>query len=123
VVSSKHHPFPTQYKANNTQETIKIIEEQASKLTRRSAGLPALVTGILCSNPKGPLFQRVMSDLQEIAKLPPTPSANYSEMALPQVHAMNCLKDVLFNNKLGPHTESFIMPTLTISAESLSSSM
>jgi hypothetical protein len=109
--------------ANDIQETVKIIGEQASKLTRRSAGLPALVTGILLSNPKGPLFQRVMSELQEIAKLPSTPSNNYSELSLPQVHAMNCLKDVLANTRLGPHTEPFIMPVLTLSAESLSSSM
>ncbi|KAL1964941.1 hypothetical protein VTN77DRAFT_6294 [Rasamsonia byssochlamydoides] len=105
------------------QETVKIIGQQASKLTRRSAGLPALVTGILCSNPTGPLFQRVMSELQEMATLPATQSDNYSELSLPQVHAMNCLKDILVNTRLGPHTEPFIMPALTISAESLSSSI
>ena len=44
-------------------------------------------------------------------------------LKLPQVHMMNCLKDIFDNNKLGPHTESFVMPALTLSAERLASPM
>ncbi|KAJ9265996.1 hypothetical protein DTO212C5_6557 [Paecilomyces variotii] len=98
-----------------------IIEEQASKLTRRSAGLPALVTGILSSNPGGPLFQQVMTELQDISRLPATQDATSYEIKLPQVHAMNCLKDIFTDTRLGPHTEPFIMPALRISAECISS--
>lgn len=36
---------------------------------------------------------------------------------------MNCLKDIFTNNKLGPHTEPFIMPALRLSAERLGSPM
>ncbi|KAJ9220006.1 hypothetical protein DTO169C6_7663 [Paecilomyces variotii] len=98
-----------------------IIEEQASKLTRRSAGLPALVTGILSSNPGGPLFQQVMTELQDISRLPATQDATSYEIKLPQVHAMNCLKDIFTDTRLGPHTEPFIMSALRISAECISS--
>ncbi|KAJ5701019.1 hypothetical protein N7493_012065 [Penicillium malachiteum] len=82
------------------QEAKNTIFEASAKLTRRSAGLPALVTGVLCSTAGTPFFKQVINEL---------------------VHAMNCLKDIFINNKLGPHTESFIMSALTLSAERLGS--
>ncbi|PWY74362.1 HEAT repeat protein [Aspergillus heteromorphus CBS 117.55] len=103
------------------QEAKKIIFESASKLTRRSAGLPALVAGILSSKPGGPLFQSVIQDLHEISHLPAEHDQSRQDMPLPQVHAMNCLKDIFTNTKLGPHTEPFIMPALRLSAERLGS--
>ncbi|KAL1847167.1 hypothetical protein Plec18170_008731 [Paecilomyces lecythidis] len=98
-----------------------IIDEQASKLTRRSAGLPALVAGILSSNPGGPLFDQVMTELQDISRLPAAQDNASYEIKLPQVHAMNCLKDIFTDTRLGPHTEPFIMSALTISSECISS--
>ncbi|GAD96200.1 HEAT repeat protein [Paecilomyces variotii No. 5] len=98
-----------------------IIDEQASKLTRRSAGLPALVTGILSSNPGGPLFDQVMKELQDISRLPAAQDDASYEIKLPQVHAMNCLKDIFTDTRLGPHTEPFIMSALRISSECISS--
>ncbi|KAL5361084.1 putative death-receptor fusion protein-domain-containing protein [Aspergillus floccosus] len=103
------------------QEARKIIFESGSKLTRRSAGLPALATGILHSQPGGPLFRQVMGDLHEIAHLPVKDDNEQKAMNLPQVHAMNCLKDIFTNNRLGPHTEPFIMSGLTLSAEQIGS--
>ena len=105
------------------QEAKKIIFESASKLTRRSAGLPALVVGILSSKPGGPLFQSVIKDLHEISHLPAEHDPSRQDVPLPQVHAMNCLKDIFTNTKLGPHTEPFIMPALRLSAERLGSPM
>ncbi|OJI86066.1 hypothetical protein ASPTUDRAFT_187482 [Aspergillus tubingensis CBS 134.48] len=103
------------------QEAKKIIFESASKLTRRSAGLPALIVGILSSKPGGPLFQTVINELHEISHLPAEHDKSRQDVPLPQVHAMNCLKDIFTNNKLGPHTEPFIMPALRLSAERLGS--
>ncbi|PYH62216.1 THADA/TRM732 family protein [Aspergillus niger CBS 101883] len=103
------------------QEAKKIIFESASKLTRRSAGLPALIVGILSSKPGGPLFQTVINELHEISHLPAKHDKSRQDVPLPQVHAMNCLKDIFTNNKLGPHTEPFIMPALRLSAERLGS--
>lgn len=42
-------------------------------------------------------------------------------LELPQVHAMNCLKDIFTNNKLSTYTEPFIMKALTLSADRLGS--
>ncbi|KAF4266943.1 hypothetical protein KXV68_002181 [Aspergillus fumigatus] len=103
------------------QEARKIIFEAASQLTRRSAGLPALATGILLSKPGGPLFRQVMDELHEISHLPAEQDLVKQKVELPQVHATNCLKDIFTNTKLGPFTESYIMPALTLSAEQLGS--
>ncbi|KAE8149507.1 putative death-receptor fusion protein-domain-containing protein [Aspergillus avenaceus] len=103
------------------QEARKIIFETASKLTRRSAGLPALAAGILSSKPGGPFFQKVIEELLEISHLPVKHDNDSQEMELPQVHALNCLKDIFTNTKLGAHTEPFIMPALNLSAEQLGS--
>ncbi|GMG25342.1 unnamed protein product [Aspergillus oryzae] len=90
-----------------------------SKLTRRSAGLPALATGILSSNPGGQLFQEVIKELLEISHLPVQQDDDNQEMELPQVHALNCLKEIFTNTKVAAHTEPFIMPALNLSAEQL----
>lgn len=105
------------------QEAKSTIFESAAKLTRRSAGLPALVTGVLCSSPGTPFFKQAFNELYEISRLPVDYDKDQQYLRLPQVHAMNCLKDIFVNNKLGPHTEAFIMPALTLSAERIGSPM
>lgn len=111
------------YLADLIQEAKKIIFEKASKLTRRSAGLPALVGGILLSNPGGPLFQQVIRELQDVAYIPAQLEAHNQTVELPQVHAMNCLREAFTNARLGPHTEGFLMPALNLSAECMGSPM
>ncbi|KAL4933322.1 THADA/TRM732 family protein [Aspergillus undulatus] len=103
------------------QEAKKIIFETASKLTRRSAGLPALIGGILLSNPGGPAFQQIISELQEVAHLPAQLEAENQNVELPQVHAMNCLREAFTNARLAPHAEGFLMPALNLSAERMGS--
>ncbi|KAJ5668654.1 hypothetical protein N7462_009724 [Penicillium macrosclerotiorum] len=103
------------------QEAKSILFESASKLTRRSAGLPALVTGILCSSPGTQFFKTAMKELHDISHLSVEYDQNQQYLKLPQVHAMNCLKDVFTNTKLVAYTEPFIMSALTLSAERLGS--
>ncbi|KAL2863435.1 THADA/TRM732 family protein [Aspergillus lucknowensis] len=103
------------------QEAKKIIFETASKLTRRSAGLPALIAGILLSNPGGPLFQQVVRELHDVAHQPAQLDVRSQTVELPQVHAMNCLREIYNNARLGPHTEGFVMSALNISAERMGS--
>jgi len=103
------------------QQAKKTIFESASKLTRRSAGIPALITGVLCAAPGTPFFREALNELHDISRLPVEYNKEKQYLELPQVHAMNCLKDIFINNKLGPHTERFVMPALTLSAERLAS--
>lgn len=105
------------------KDAKKIIFETASKLTRRSAGLPALTGGILLSNPGGKLFQEVIQELQDVAHLPAHLESHNQTVELPQVHAMNCLREAFTNARLGPHTEGFLMPALNLSAERMGSPM
>lgn len=105
------------------REAKATIFESAAKLTRRSAGLPALVTGILVSSPGTPFFKQALGELHEISRLPVEYDKDQQYRELPQVHAMNCLKEIFTNTKLGPFTEDFIMPALTLSAERLGSPM
>ncbi|KAL5335459.1 putative death-receptor fusion protein-domain-containing protein [Aspergillus crustosus] len=102
-------------------EAKKIIFETASKLTRRSAGLPALIAGILLSNPGGSLFNQVIRELQDVSHLPAQLGEENQTVELPQVHAMNCLREVFTNARLGPHTEEYLMPALNLSAERMGS--
>ena len=95
------------------------IQEQAAALTRRSAGLPAMITSILSAYPGGNFFDKVMQELQLIAKLPLERRTEDDRLRLPQVHALNCLKDVFTNTRLGPSTESHIESTLEIAMSCL----
>ncbi|QQK40766.1 Armadillo-like helical [Penicillium digitatum] len=103
------------------QEAKSTIFGSASQLTRRSAGLPALVTGIVGSDPGTPFFNEAINELHEISSLSVEYDKERQYLELPQVHAMNCLKDIFTNAKLGSYTEPFIMKALTLSAERLGS--
>lgn len=105
------------------QEAKSLIFQSSGMLTRRSAGLPALVTGILASNPGSPFFKSAMEGLFEISRLSVDYDKEEQYLKLPQVHAINCLKDIFTNTRIGPFTEPFIMDALTLSAEGLGSPM
>lgn len=64
-----------------------------------------------------------MNELHEISRLPVEYDEDQQYLDLPQVHSMNCLKDIFTDTKLGRFTEPFIMPALTLSAERLGSPM
>ncbi|GKT87820.1 HEAT repeat protein [Colletotrichum tofieldiae] len=94
--------------------TKECIFAQAST-TRRSAGIPAMITGI-------PSFDKVIEELVTIAQKPAYNSESDGSK-LPQVHALNCLKDIFkssFITQLGksaPH----IPQCLELAASSLKS--
>lgn len=74
--------------------SLESILEKSNAITRRSAGLPYLIMGVLASeiDPKRPLMSSTFARFVEIATLPATASKNGEKMDLPQVHALNCLK-------------------------------
>jgi Putative death-receptor fusion protein (DUF2428) len=95
------------------------IHEQSST-TRRSAGIPALMTGILAANSKSPALEDVMAQLKTLARQPAAFTSK-DETNLPQVHAMNCLKEIFKSSSLGKRCENHIADCLQIAAESLKS--
>jgi hypothetical protein len=106
------------YKA---QETLRSIQDKAGAITRRSAGIPALMASIMAANP-GKLFSRAMSDLVAEASVE-AKSANIEESRLPQVHALNCIKEFFTTSRLNVASEAYIGQGLELAARTLNSNM
>ncbi|KUI56306.1 tRNA (cytidine(32)-2'-O)-methyltransferase non-catalytic subunit TRM732 [Cytospora mali] len=96
---------------------LSCIHEQRST-TRRSAGIPALITGLLASNADSPSFREVMRTLQEIAQKPARVSETDGSN-LPQVHAFNCLKEVFKSSLLSKKSELYLPECLQLATNSL----
>ena len=105
------------------QETLLCIHEQAAALTRRSAGLPAMVTGILAASLTSTFFDEVICELVSIARYPVKREGRSDKFRLPQVHALNCLKDVFTHTILGQSSEKHVEQALILSVDCLSHDM
>jgi hypothetical protein len=106
--------------ANPSQNTLLCIKAKGAATTRRSAGLPSLITGILGADPGGPLFHLAIRDLQGEVDAVPNVVAKYGD-PLPQVHALNCLKAIFISTVLGPSSEQYIVSALDIAGSCLRS--
>ncbi|KAK1057680.1 hypothetical protein LTR74_013985 [Friedmanniomyces endolithicus] len=99
---------------------MSILRNKTTINTRRSAGLPSLLCGILIADTDGQLLKQTFGDLEAIARDEVAPDA-VQEGSLPQVHAMNCLKDVLKNSRLGERSEQHVPVALRLAADALQS--
>ncbi|RYP58547.1 hypothetical protein DL769_008921 [Monosporascus sp. CRB-8-3] len=119
----KYFPAPTTKGASLLDEWYKgaldCIYMQAST-TRRSAGIPALIVGILSANADCPSFDTIMRQLREIAERPAR-IAETDGSNLPQVHALNCLKDIFKSSALSKRAEAYLTDCLQLAANSLKS--
>ena len=100
---------------------LNMLSNKATINTRRSAGLPALVCGLLASDKSGNLLASAFEDLSAIAATPLQGITETDSSSLPQVHALNCIKDVLKSTRLREHSERYIQPSLQLAASSLRS--
>lgn len=101
------------------------IQEKAGSITRRSAGIPSLMTGIISAEETeggSPLFLRAVKDLFEEA-CQEAQSANIQDSRLPQVHALNCIKEIFMTSKLSATSEAYIGDGLDLAAKTLNSRM
>ncbi|XXH04700.1 Mitochondrial import inner membrane translocase subunit tim23 [Hypoxylon texense] len=101
------------------QGALECIHTQAST-TRRSAGIPALIVGILSSNADHPSFEDVICNLQGISRRPALASETDGSN-LPQVHALNCIKDIFKSSYLSKRAELYLTECLELAANSLMS--
>ena len=101
------------------------LEEQAEKLTRRSAGLPAIFTALLHSS-NHEQFSTAFQALVEIATQA-TPhtceGVPQDRLRLPQVHALNCMKDIMTSSRFRTMTEPLVVSTINIAAHFMGSSI
>ncbi|KAL9097439.1 MAG: hypothetical protein Q9165_000335 [Trypethelium subeluteriae] len=89
------------------KEALVAIRNQASVTTRRSAGIPSLITSILSADPTPQRFAEVMGALEGEAKAGRiNPAISGTELS--QVHALNCLKDIFRTTRLGRKSERYI---------------
>ncbi len=82
-----------------------------------------MIIGILAAYPSGDFFNDVLLDLQAIADAPLNHTTNVDELRLPQVHALNCLKDVFTDARFASGTEPHMSSTLDIATFCLDSQM
>ncbi|CAI6334384.1 unnamed protein product [Periconia digitata] len=103
-------------------ETLATIQAKADTITRRSGGLPALMTGIVAAEPQpgGKLFSRAMQDLVKEASQD-AESSNIEESRLPQVHALNCIKDFFMSSRLSVASEAYLGEGVELAARTLNS--
>ncbi|KAF1961684.1 HEAT repeat protein-like protein [Byssothecium circinans] len=104
------------------EETLSTIQAKADTITRRSGGLPALMAGIVAAEaqPGGKLFSRAMKDLVDEASVD-AQSSNIEESRLPQVHALNCIKEFFMSSRLSVASEAYVGEGLELAARTLNS--
>ncbi|RMZ75500.1 hypothetical protein DV737_g5279, partial [Chaetothyriales sp. CBS 132003] len=97
------------------------IDRQAASLTRRSAGLPALINSVLSAQ-DAQFFHTVISDLTLKTRQPVRAADDGgAEPQLPQVHALNCIKDIMHNSRFRAVNEAYLSQLLELGAESMTS--
>ena len=74
------------------------------------------------THPAGVLLPRAMKDLVAKASID-AKSANIEESRLPQVHALNCIKEIFTTSGLSVASEAYIGEGLELAAKTLNSSM
>ncbi|KAH7125462.1 putative death-receptor fusion protein-domain-containing protein [Dendryphion nanum] len=103
------------------QETILCIQDKATSITRRSAGIPSLMAGIVSAEATpGALFHRAMQDLIATASQT-AQSSNIEDSRLPQVHALNCIQEIFTTSRLSVASEAYTGNGLDLAARLLSS--
>jgi hypothetical protein len=109
------------------ESAVTTLNHQATRLTRRSAGLPAMMLGLLTGCSRA-FFNRFIDSFKERARNP----SNFSKLVwenddqqieLPQVHALNCLREVFTNARFRIITEPHVLGMLDLAASSLSCDM
>ncbi|XPS80567.1 hypothetical protein M3J07_012543 [Ascochyta lentis] len=106
------------------QETLRSMQDKAGAITRRSAGIPTLMASIIAAEPEagGKLLARAMNDLVNEATVE-AQHTNIEESRLPQVHAINCIKEIFTTSKLSVASEAYIAQGLELAAKTLNSNI
>ncbi|KAI9870465.1 MAG: hypothetical protein M1830_004221, partial [Pleopsidium flavum] len=102
------------------KDTLLCIQDKGSKITRRSAGIPSLMSGILAAHPEKTV-KKAFLDLQAIARSPVEAENGLQDISLPQVHALNSIKALYVNTKLGAYSEAYVSEGLDLAGACLES--
>ncbi|KAH3671385.1 hypothetical protein WICMUC_004682 [Wickerhamomyces mucosus] len=98
---------------------ISLIQTKTQLITRRSGGLPFLITAIVTVE-RG-LLDHAFNLLLAIAKTPVNEKDDSEKMDIPQVHAFNCMKNLFIESQLSQSCAPFIYRALELSLSTFSS--
>lgn len=101
-------------------DTLNAIKDKGSATTRRSAGLPSLIVGLLSAAPDSKLLDEAVQDLIFLAHQSSELHIVHGD-PLPQVHALNCLRSIFISTALGQYTEPHIATCLSVAGTCLTS--
>ena len=82
-----------------------------------------MVIAILASVSNSSKLHEIVLDLQAIADVPAARFEDNDTPRLPQVHALNCLKDIFTDSRFAGEMRRHIPTTLSISVSCLESDM
>ncbi|RPB02063.1 hypothetical protein L873DRAFT_1841950 [Choiromyces venosus 120613-1] len=104
-------------------KSILQIIDKSNSITRRSAGLPSLIVGIVIAdpNPDRPLLKSTFEQLEGLTRLPAVLSTDATKVNLPQVHALNCLKVMFTDSRLSASSQEFLGRGLELSVSCFAS--
>lgn len=98
-------------------ENLNLVKAKAQFITRRSGGLPYLITAVLTAEldqTNRTLMSKTFDKLLTIAQSPAV-SSGEDKIDLPQVHAINCIKALFIETNLSSRSAWFIEPALKLS--------
>ncbi|ORX88141.1 hypothetical protein BCR32DRAFT_263817 [Anaeromyces robustus] len=122
MLRSPHHQYSTLPK-NWLDESLEMVKNSTTiSVTRRSAGIPMLILAVLNAevNSKKLLLPYTVNALLEIANKPV--EENWNEQSdLPQVHALNILRSIFRESKLGNDVISYVPKVMITTIEGFNS--
>jgi hypothetical protein len=102
------------------EENLELIQSRSMYITRRSAGIPYLITAILSSNRT--LIKKTFDTLVEIAKAPvEEQNADMDNVNLPQVNAFNCIKTIFVDAALSEESIHYVDEAFALTLNSFAS--
>jgi hypothetical protein len=86
------------------------VVKKSANITRRSAGIPMLVTGTLAVevDVARPLLEKTYNKLRDIACEPVSDHENIDQALLPQVHALNCIKALFTDSRTSARSKKYL---------------
>ncbi|AAS52954.2 AER273Cp [Eremothecium gossypii ATCC 10895] len=102
-------------------ESIKSLQTKTQYITRRSGGLPFLVSCILSAenDRTRPWLKRAYAALSDIARIPIL--EHEDKLDLPQVNAFNCIRSLFINSMLSEACAPYVYPALELCLENFTS--
>lgn len=101
-------------------ENLKLIQTRSKYITRRSAGIPFLLTAILSSDKR--LIKPTFYKLLDVAKSSVNAiDADMSNVNLPQVNAFNCIKTIFIDAALSEDSILYVDDAFALTLNSFAS--